>query len=96
MAKCFFLSLALGLPLPLLAQSLAAGGVIEGTVFDESGAVVPGVSIAVRNEATGVVRETASDADGSFRAPLLPVGRYELSASRSGFDLLPKTATPER
>jgi hypothetical protein len=88
MGKCFFLALALGLPLPLLAQSQAAGGAIEGTVFDESGAVIPGVSIAIRNEATGVVRETATDAGGSFRAPLLPVGRYELSASRSGFATL--------
>jgi hypothetical protein len=46
------------------------------------------VSIAIRNETTGVVRETASAEDGSFRAPLLPVGRYELAASLSGFATL--------
>ena len=79
------LALMLALPLPASAQSLAAGGAIEGTVTDESGAVLPGVSVTVRNTGTGVVRETQTDAGGVYRAPLLPVGSYEVTAVLNGF-----------
>jgi outer membrane receptor for ferrienterochelin and colicin len=61
------------------------GGSIQGTVTDESGGVLPGVSVSIRNQKTGVVRETQSDSLGLFRAPLLPVGLYEISASLQGF-----------
>jgi outer membrane receptor protein involved in Fe transport len=67
------------------AQSQAAGGAIQGTVTDESGAVLPGAAVTVRNQGTGVVRETRTDAVGLFRAPLLPVGTYEVTAALSGF-----------
>ncbi len=68
-----------------LAQSQAAGGAIEGTISDESGAILPGASVVVRNTATGASRETQSDSAGLYRAPLLPVGSYEVRASLSGF-----------
>src|SRR5438477_1500544 len=80
--------LAVGLiavPGELSAQSQSAGGAIEGTVTDQSGAVLPGVTVTIRNTATGVSRETTTDATGLYRAPLLPVGSYELSAALSGF-----------
>lgn len=76
---------------PLPAQSLAAGGSIEGTLTDESGGVLPDASILIRNEATGVVRETASDETGSYHALLLPVGRYELTAFLPGFASLKRS-----
>jgi len=71
--------------LPALAQSQAAGGTIEGTITDESGAVLPGATVVVKSPATGLTRETTSDAEGVFRAPLLPVGSYEITVSLSGF-----------
>ena len=37
------------LPAPLFAQSQSAGGAIEGTVTDESGGVLPGATVTVRN-----------------------------------------------
>ena len=67
------------------AQSLAAGGAIEGTVTDESGGVLPGVNVTIRNMGTGIVRETQTDAKGVYRAPLLPVGTYEVTAALTGF-----------
>ena len=60
-------------------------GSIEGTVVDTSGAVIPGVAVTLTHEATGVVREVVSDAQGLFRGPLLPVGLYTVKASLSGF-----------
>ena len=78
-------------PVPALAQS-HAGGAIQGTVTDESGAVLPGASVVIRNQKTGLVRETQSDSLGLFRAPLMPVGLYELSASLRGFASLKRSS----
>ena len=79
------LALCLALPLPALAQSQAAGGAIVGSVTDESGGVLPGATLTIRNTATGVTRETQTDSEGSYRAPLLPVGSYEVTAALAGF-----------
>ena len=81
-------ALALGLivfPPPAAAQSQAAGGAIEGTVTDQSGGVLPGVTVTIRNTATGVTREATTDATGLYRAPLLPIGPYEVTAALAGF-----------
>ena len=75
----------LALPGALRAQSQAAGGTIEGTITDETGAVLPGATVTVRNTATGATREATSDPAGLYRAPLLPVGPYEVTAALSGF-----------
>src|SRR6187431_893312 len=73
------------LPLPLRAQSQVAGGEIEGTVRDESGGVLPGATVTVRNQETGVSRTTQTDETGRFRAPLLQVGTYEVTVALDGF-----------
>ncbi len=73
-------SLCLG---PLLAQS--STGSITGNVFDSSGGAIRGVAITATNVDTGAVRTTASGAKGNFTFPLLPVGRYAVTAELSGF-----------
>jgi len=70
---------------PARAQSQATGGEIEGTVSDETGGVLPAVAVTIKNQATGITRETTTDGAGRFRAPLLPVGNYEVSATLQGF-----------
>ncbi|HEX9457983.1 MAG TPA: carboxypeptidase regulatory-like domain-containing protein [Thermoanaerobaculia bacterium] len=71
--------------LPLFAQSQATTGVIEGTVVDASGGAVPGVTVTVRNTATGYEVVLVTDAAGRFRAVLLPVGPYQVTAVLQGF-----------
>jgi hypothetical protein len=71
--------------LPLLAQSQATTGVIEGTVVDASGAAIPGVTVTIRNTATGYEVVVVTDAAGHFRAVLLPVGPYQVTAVLQGF-----------
>jgi len=71
--------------LPARAQSQATGGEIEGTVSDETGGVLPAVAVTIKNQATGITRETTTDGAGRFRAPLLPVGNYEVTAALQGF-----------
>ena len=71
-----------------LARTVSAQtptGSIEGTVVDTSGAVIPGVTVSVTHEATGVARDVVSDAQGLFRTALLPVGTYTVKATLPGF-----------
>jgi hypothetical protein len=66
------------------AQSLTAS--ITGRVTDESGAAVPGAAVVVTNADTNTNAWTGvSDAAGAYHAPSLPVGRYDIGVSLTGF-----------
>src|SRR4051794_37528087 len=78
----FVFLVMLGSALPVLAQS---DGVIQGTVQDAQAAVLPGVSLTLRNADTGVTRSTVSEGDGQYRFAGLPSGTYELKADLQGF-----------
>jgi len=56
-----------------------------GTVSDPSGAAVSGATVTAKNVDTGFVRSTTTDAEGRYALSALPVGRYQLSAQKSGF-----------
>ncbi len=66
-----------------LAQVGTAG--IRGVVRDESGAVIPGVEVTIRNTDTGVERVLVTNEVGLYVAPGLNVGNYEVSAALPGF-----------
>lgn len=66
-------------------QSQAINGTIEGTVKDASGAVLPGATVTITNTDTGSQRVVVTNEGGVFRAPLLPLGRFTVSAELSGF-----------
>ncbi len=66
-------------------QSQATTGLIQGTIFDPNGAVVQGASITVKNQDTGFQRTVTSNSDGFFTAPLLPLGKYTVTATAGGF-----------
>ena len=81
-------ALALSLGTAVHAQSQATTGIIEGVVSDESGGVLPGVSVTLLNTATNFDRGLVTDANGRFRGVLLPLGPYRVTASLSGFATL--------
>src|SRR5688572_25628940 len=58
---------------------------ISGTVADQTGAVIPGVAITVKNVETGVTRNLVTNEAGRYSAEALPVGTYEVSAALAGF-----------
>jgi carboxypeptidase family protein/TonB-dependent receptor-like protein len=60
-------------------------GELSGKVFDSQRAVMPGVSVVARNEATGQFREIVTGGDGSFFMSALTPGTYEVTAQLSGF-----------
>jgi hypothetical protein len=58
---------------------------LRGRVIDAQGAVLPGVTVVVRNQETGMVRDTVSGQDGTFIASGLVPGTYQLNAELQGF-----------
>jgi hypothetical protein len=60
-------------------------GELRGRVLDAQGAVLPGVAVVAKNEASGQFREIVSGADGSFFMSALTPGLYEVSAQLTGF-----------
>lgn len=77
-----FLSLLVMSASPGWAQSTAQ---INGTVTDDSGAVLPGVTVVAVQTETGARREAVSDETGGYTLANLPLGPYRIEASLSGF-----------
>jgi hypothetical protein len=61
------------------------GATLSGTVTDPSGATITGATISVKQNATGVSRDTTSDAAGLYTVPNLAPGDYEVRVSATGF-----------
>ena len=80
--------LSLGtLILLLTAGSVGAQATAQlgGTVRDQSGAVLPGVSVSVTQTDTSFTRTVVTDESGSYAIPNLPTGPYRLEVSLAGF-----------
>ena len=60
-------------------------GTISGTVKDSTGAVLPGATVVVLNEETGISRTVATDAGGRYSARSLGLGNYRVTATLEGF-----------
>jgi hypothetical protein len=63
-------------------------GDIDGTVTDQSGAMLPGCALTLTDQANGAVRKTTSNAQGNFSFLNLPVGTYTINATKEGFKAL--------
>src|SRR6185503_2962248 len=61
-----------------------ATSTFNGRVLDQGDAVLPGVTITATNNATGVVRTTVTNADGSYYLPGLEPGVYEVKTELVG------------
>jgi hypothetical protein len=68
-----------------LAHAQQGTGELRGKVLDAQNAVLPGVTVVAKNEASGQFREVVSGADGSFFMSALTPGSYEVTAQLSGF-----------
>ena len=81
---CLVVSLAIA-----AGPALAAQASLRGTVRDESGAVLPGANVTVRNVEGGLTRTVTTDARGGYEVSI-EAGRYEIAAELPGFRARPE------
>ena len=70
---------------PGLAQNSNSGD-IRGTVTDASGAVIPGVNVALVNVDTGISKELVTNSVGLYDAVSITPGRYRITFAKVGFE----------
>jgi hypothetical protein len=92
--SAFILSLVVGSA--AFAQSTATNGTIEGTVKDDQGALLPGVTVTITNIDTGQERVVVTNETGLYRAPLLSLGTYRIAAELQGFKKFEQTGVSLR
>jgi hypothetical protein len=83
-------SLILALAIAVLSGEPAAAqqatAVLAGSVKDETGAVVVGAKVSLKNSQTNVERTTTSGRDGNYVFNLVPIGAYGLTVEQAGFE----------
>jgi hypothetical protein len=72
------------LAVPALAQYGSAS--ISATVVDRSGGVVPNAKVVLKNEESGITRETVTNSSGVFVFPSVPPGTYTVTVSFTGLE----------
>jgi len=81
-------ALAVGLGVAPQAFAQRTTGTLVGTVTDESGAVLPGVTVALKGEAVVGTQTDVSGPQGVYRFAALPPGTYEVTFTLAGFSTL--------
>src|SRR2546425_7620136 len=76
---------------PAFPQSPSTGAQLSGTILDPNGAVVPGATVTLRSDTTGVEQSTTADASGQYAFLLVPAGQYTLTVAAAGFSKLTDT-----
>ena len=80
-----YLCMVLVAAFTIAASAQETTGTITGTASDQTGAVLPGVTVTVKNTDTGTQRSVVTNTEGVYVATLLPVGAYEVTFELSGF-----------
>ncbi len=92
MKKLWSVLLVLGMFLAMggsaWAQAQATTGVIQGTLLDPSGGLVPGANVETKNLDTNFTKTQTTDANGRFVFLQLPPGRYKVTVSKQGFSTI--------
>jgi hypothetical protein len=71
--------------LPVAAHAQDFRGAIGGRVIDESGGVLPGVSVTVNNASTNVNQSTVTNDTGTYSLLYMTPGSYKVTAEMQGF-----------
>ena len=82
-------ALIIGVVLMTCAAAAASGqvlyGSVVGTLSDATGAIVPGATVVVTNQNTGLTRQVVTDENGYYSIPNLLEGVYDLTVTSGGF-----------
>ncbi|HEX3744483.1 MAG TPA: carboxypeptidase regulatory-like domain-containing protein [Bryobacteraceae bacterium] len=68
-----------------LSDAQTVQGVVTGSVFDTTGAIIPGSDVVLTNVDTAVNQTTKGNASGEYRFSLVPPGMYKLDVKANGF-----------
>lgn len=71
-----------------VASAQTFEGSFSGAVTDPSGAVIAGATVSALEQDKGFARTVVTGNDGAFEFPVLPPGRYRLTAQKTGFEKL--------
>jgi Carboxypeptidase regulatory-like domain/TonB dependent receptor len=71
--------------LPLTAVAQSTNATLDGTIRDGQGGVLPGATVTVTNESTGLLRSVTTGDRGSYRISELPPGRYTVRVEMPAF-----------
>ncbi len=83
--KRLFCTLVFLLALTSLAFSQGSTSSLSGVVFDPTGAVIPGVELSAKNNATGTEVKSITVENGTFSIPAMDPGTYTVTAALPGF-----------
>jgi hypothetical protein len=68
-----------------LAQGASSTTSLSGTVKDKDGGVIPGATVTITNNATGVTQTLVTNGEGAYASPAMNVGTYTVTIEMSGF-----------
>ena len=77
--------LLLMVPMSMFGQARLTGADLSGTIRDDTGAILPGVTVTATNVATNQSRSSESDGAGNYYIAALPAGTYDVATELSGF-----------
>ena len=80
-----FKSLLCVLVLAAAAMAQETRGTLVGRIADQTGAVIPGATVVVENQATGVKSEITTNHDGIYQVRYLLTGFYQVTVTQAGF-----------
>ena len=83
--------LLLALACSASALGQVVGASLSGIVKDQTGSGLPAALVTVKSAETGAERKLLTDDAGRYAAPSIDVGRYEVTASKEGFESQAKT-----
>jgi hypothetical protein len=78
--------LALLLAVSTLVLTQENTATIAGQVLDSSGAGIAGATVTARNVLTGLERTAITNQSANYTLPLLPIGNYDVTAVKPGFE----------
>lgn len=79
--------------IPATAAQQTDNGGLSGTVTDANGAILPGATITITNLGTNATRTFATNEEGRWTVPVLPLGNYEVKAEAAGFTVATQRVT---
>jgi hypothetical protein len=94
MSRTTWMALFLALLLPATMTAQQGTTEVRGQVTDPQGGALPGVTVVVRNQNTGMFRETVSNNDGTYFVSGLVPGTYEITAELAGFKQFSRRDVP--